>query len=1174
MGWAERFTRHARARAGFVPAVVMLVITASLMSGEAATRNKPENTKANHGEASLNEFKLQAQLPHVKQINSVSASQNSKFIVTGSEDSTLKLWDAKNLKLLCTIVDHQSPIEIVEFSPDSTQFASVESWKMGSPGVIKVWDTTTCLLLRTIFFRGEVFSLTYSPNSKLLAVTGWTTNIYNSATGQIIHEIPIGSHTPVRQKLSFSKNSESLTLVGPDSNIIMYHLESNRTHTLSRQHRGDPITCLKYSPDQKKLIIGTYGGNLEIWDITTEQLLHTLIHGHHVQKIEFLQNGEYFFSTGVSTQKWATETGKFEYEIYLDHGWSKDISLIDNDSKLIVTNGNHIDIRQTSNGKLIDSTTLLLATEFAFSSSNIFTSSRHDSQNQIVQYFTVDAAQLISQLDIFKVTNQTEVFWRWREIPQLIFSDDFNRLALVFPTEIITTQLSEQRNTATTNTIWTTKNWKTDYKTFQILFSDKSTYLLLRSKNENSLILNATTGEVVIAFDKSLVPSSKKAPSFSDHLEVVYRGDDVLVTNKLNPEQKTTIIYTGKAVESVSLSSNSKFIVIEKHNLIELRDLNTGTIVDIFEINQNNYISRHKEKFAYSQNGHGRLTYETDKNYVRYSVINDESISKIFNHSSSVHTSGFTPDKNFALVSTADGKLNLWEIATEKNLATFISDIHGNWTITTPSGRFDAKDLEQIETLHWVRGMKALPIESFMREYYEPNLWKRIMDGETFPEIRDLNQLNTDTPDLRFGSIAPKKGDATEVSVTLTHNAPAGTCTTQEGDKHANGTFDIRVFRNRQMVAYRDGRVDDTTLTFDVALPQDGEEEVLFSAYAFNCDGVKSETQFASYEIPEPPPPAKGRAYVLSMGVNDFENPAWNLDYAVNDAVAFQKHLPQILGANTERFSDVVPISLEDGQATKAILNAIFDKLAGKDTDEDILSGIKGSKSLSQATPQDALFITFSTHGFRTQDGEFYLFGHDIGRGSTKVLPELGKLISTKDLRTWMRDIDAGDFVMVVDACNSAASVQQAGFKPGPMSSRGLGQLAFNKKMRIIAASQGNEEAEENAALQQGVLSYALLQEGLLAGWADTPPQDLDGVQTGNRDGQIEMSEWLAYAQARVPSLVEEARENNVRPSYKGDGSSKGPPQLVVGDDQAQAVQTPQVFDFAKERKTWVLKAK
>jgi hypothetical protein len=40
---------------------------------------------------------------------------------------------------------------------------------------------------------------------------------------------------------------------------------------------------------------------------------------------------------------------------------------------------------------------------------------------------------------------------------------------------------------------------------------------------------------------------------------------------------------------------------------------------------------------------------------------------------------------------------------------------------------------------------------------------------------------------------------------------------------------------------------------------------------------------------------------------------------------------------------------------------------------------------------------------------------------------------------------------IIIDACHSAASFEGEGFKPGPMGSRGLGQLAYDKRIRILA---------------------------------------------------------------------------------------------------------------------------
>src|SRR3989440_4366623 len=52
-------------------------------------------------------------------------------------------------------------------------------------------------------------------------------------------------------------------------------------------------------------------------------------------------------------------------------------------------------------------------------------------------------------------------------------------------------------------------------------------------------------------------------------------------------------------------------------------------------------------------------------------------------------------------------------------------------------------------------------------------------------------------------------------------------------------------------------------------------------------------------------------------------------------------------------------------------------------------------------------------------------------------------------------------FRSVVDACHSSASVQGEGFKPGPMGSRGLGQLSYDKGMRILTSTQSDDVALE-----------------------------------------------------------------------------------------------------------------
>jgi len=142
----------------------------------------------------------------------------------------------------------------------------------------------------------------------------------------------------------------------------------------------------------------------------------------------------------------------------------------------------------------------------------------------------------------------------------------------------------------------------------------------------------------------------------------------------------------------------------------------------------------------------------------------------------------------------------------------------------------------------------------------------------------------------------------------------------------------------------------------------------------------------------------------------------------------------------------------------------------------------------------------------------------------------------------------------VVDACQSEATIQADGFKPGPMGSRGLGQLAYDKGMRVLAASKGKESAFERDELGHGLLTYALVKKGLEDNEADWQPKP---------DGRITMGEWLAYAEQEVPKLFNDGKtKGGVQRKGAPDGTRDG--YLGSKDKTPARYQQPTLFDFKK----------
>jgi hypothetical protein len=169
------------------------------------------------------------------------------------------------------------------------------------------------------------------------------------------------------------------------------------------------------------------------------------------------------------------------------------------------------------------------------------------------------------------------------------------------------------------------------------------------------------------------------------------------------------------------------------------------------------------------------------------------------------------------------------------------------------------------------------------------------------------------------------------------------------------------------------------------------------------------------------------------------------------------------------------------------------------------------------------------------------------------------RLVSSDELGLWLRDVDAGKMAVIVDACHSAAAVQTEGFKPGPMGSRGLGQLAYDKGMWVLAATQADNIALESGLVQQGLLTYSLTREGIDAGLADFKP----------KDARIWLSEWLAYGAARVPSLYDEVRSG--RAATPGGKGARLVGRILehegAGRERARMAQQPALFDFSRKRR-------
>jgi WD40 repeat protein len=996
---------------------------------------------------------------HTDCILSAVFSPDGQRIVTASKDKTAKVWDASSGKLLFDMDEHQDWVESASFRPDGKRILTVSKH-------IKVWDASNGKLLLNLV--GYYLSAEFSPDGNWIVATmmGGTIRILKPKNGK--REAAMREHTSATVSVKFSTDGKRIVTGSLDGTAKVWDIKDRSLLFSLEDHKAEVVSA-EFSFDSKKIVTASLDGTAKVWDAARGKLLRSL-EGHTggLNSATFSFDGKQIVTASLdgTAKVWDAASGKLLHS--LEEGLTGEptyVAMFSPEGKKLVTiYFKTVKVWDAQNGDLLFNLKGHTCTFYSFKSSCSSNKAVSGSSDGIARIWNVENGTLSLSLK----SHQGGILSAdLSPYEKRLVTGSWDGIAKVW-------DLSSEE------LLYTLKH---SDEIRSVSFSPNGKRIVTASEDETAKVWEAESGKLLFSLygHTDWVNSASFSPT--GQRIVTASGDR---TAKVWDAESGKLLFSlyGHTdwVSSASFSPDEQRIVTASADkTAKVWDAESGKLLYSLEGHTD-----HLRSAVFSPDGLRIVTASKDNTAKVWESESGKFLKSI------ILDGGFCKEVNFEknqLISHKNSMLTIWDMESGKEILSWVAVDSNDWIITHPSGLFDATP-GAMDKIYYVQGLDIIEFEQLKDRYWEPGLWKKVMNGE---ELRDVQGFDKALP--LFPKVENLAINYGKIEFELIDNGGGiGKYMIYVNDKEVfvgNQGGNENIKDGRLMVSYK--------LEGNQYLKPGNENQIKVKAY--NAENyIVSRGATVQYKHKEEKR-INPSIFIVSCGVSDYTGDAIDLRYAAKDAEDIHHSLhigAEKLFGEDKTFQYLLTTNKEKEKwPTKENIKSTFKEIAAK------------------AKSTDVIVLYLSGHGINWggQDGDFYYLTQDAYTASGEAYNDPAirekSTLSSNELVELFKLVPATKQVLIIDACASGQVVEDLIAQRDISSStiRALDRMKDRTGMFIITGSAADAVSYEASKYGQGLLTYSLL-EGIKG--------------AALREGQfIDIDLLFQRAKDRVPELAE-----------------------------------------------------